>query len=143
MIALQKGVSEMAARSVSHRKEKINAQIQRELSLIIRHKTKDARLHNNTMSITGVKATPDLKVATVYVSVMGDADEKAGVMAALDNAKGFLRSSLGRTMKTHMIPELHFKLDESVEYGMHIDQILSSLHQDEKRQEAAGDEEDF
>lgn len=121
----------MAPRSTSHRKEKINAQIQRELSLIIRQKTKDARLHNNTMSITGVKATPDLKVATVYISVMGDADEKADVMAALDSAKGFLRSCLGRTMKTHMIPELHFKLDESVEYGMHIDQILKSLHQND------------
>lgn len=114
----------------SHRKERINSQIQRELSLIIRQKTKDSRLHNNTMSITGVKATPDLKVATVYISVMGNNEEKAGVMEALDNAKGFLRSCLGRTMKTHMIPELHFKLDESVEYGMHIDKILEGLHQE-------------
>ncbi|MBM6967577.1 30S ribosome-binding factor RbfA [Pseudoramibacter alactolyticus] len=115
----------------SHRKEKIDAQIQRELSLIIRQKTKDKRLHNNTLSITGVKATPDLKAATVYISVLGSEEDAQGVMEALEKAKGFLRSSLGKIMKTHMIPELHFKRDESVAYGMHIDAILNELHQQE------------
>lgn len=111
----------------SHRIEKINVQIQRELSLIIRQKVKDRRVPKDTLSITRVKTTPDLKEAIVYVSLYGTDEEKKAGIEALDNAKGFLRSSLGKVMKTHMIPALNFKLDDSVEYGMHIEEILASL----------------
>jgi ribosome-binding factor A len=111
----------------SHRLERINAQIQRELSLIINQKAKDKRLHNSTFGITDVKATQDLKVAKVYISVIGTQQEKEDIINALNNAKGFLRSSLGHVLKTHTTPELIFKIDESVEYGMHIDKILSDL----------------
>ena len=116
----------------SHRLERINAQIQRELSLIISQKAKDRRLHNTTFGITDVKATQDLKVEKVYISVIGSQEEKEGIIDALNNAKGFLRSSLGRVLKTHTTPELIFKIDESVEYGIHIDQILSELENDKK-----------
>jgi len=107
--------------------EKINVQIQRELSLIIQQKVKDQRLHKDTLSITNVKTTPDLKMATVLISVYGSKEEKENALEALENAKGFLRSNLGKVLKTHMTPALTFKLDDSVEYGMHIDEILASL----------------
>lgn len=60
----------------SHRSEKINGQIQRELSLIIIHKMKDTRIKDSNVSITHVKATQDLKTATVYVSIFGDDAQK-------------------------------------------------------------------
>lgn len=114
----------------SHRIEKINGQIQRELSLIIQQKMKDRRFNRDTLSITYVKAAPDLKTATVYVSIFGTPEEKEEILGLLDNAKGFLRANLGKVLKVHSIPALTFKLDDSVEYGMHIDSILASLKKD-------------
>jgi ribosome-binding factor A len=111
----------------SHRNEKINGLIQRELSLIIIHKMKDDRIKNSNVSITRVKASPDLKTATVYVSVFGDENQKNTVVELLNNAKSFLRSSLGHEITVHSVPSLTFELDNSIEYGMHIESILKSI----------------
>ncbi|MEF9918455.1 MAG: 30S ribosome-binding factor RbfA [Eubacterium sp.] len=119
----------------AHRIEKINGQIQRELSLIIQQKMKDSRLNRNTLSITSVKATTDLKTATIYVSIFGTTEEKEEILGLLDNAKGFLRSNLGKVLKVHSIPALTFELDDSVEYGMHIDSILAGLKKDKGKVE--------
>jgi ribosome-binding factor A len=116
----------------SHRGEKINGQIQRELSLIIIHKMKDTRIKDSNVSITSVKATQDLKTATVYVSVFGSEDQKRSVLELLNNAKSFLRSSLGQVIKVHSVPALIFKIDDSVEYGMHIEAILNNIKKDKK-----------
>lgn len=116
----------------SHRNERINGQIQRELSLIILHKMKDPRILSSSLSITRVKATPDLKIATVYVSILGSSEEKEDVLSLLNNAKSFLRSNLGQVIKVHSIPALSFELDNSVEYGMHIDAILKEIKQGKK-----------
>ncbi len=117
----------------SHRIEKINGQIQRELSLIIQQKMKDNRLNREALSITHVKATPDLKAATVYVSVLGNEEDKKTAMESLENAKGFLRSNLGKVLKTHSTPALIFKLDDSVEYSLHIEALLSEIKKDQER----------
>ena len=111
----------------SHRIEKINGQIQRELSLIIRNKMKDARLNKDGLSITRVNTTADLKQCTVYVSVLGNEEEKQIAMASLENAKGFLRSNLGKTLNTHSTPALIFVLDDSVDYSMHIEELLAEI----------------
>lgn len=113
----------------SHRIEKINGQIQRELSLIIRQRIKDGRIPTDTLSITGVKATPDLNDATVYVSFYGNAGDKEKAIEALNNASGFLRTALGKVMKTHKSPALRFELDDSVDYAMHIESLLQHIHQ--------------
>ena len=126
----------------SHRIEKINGQIQRELSLIIQHKMKDSRLNRDTLSVTRVKAAPDLKTAQIFVSVMGTPEEKQEVLALLDRAKGFLRSNLGKVLKVHSIPALTFKLDDSIEYGMHIDSILASLKKGETADEECSESND-
>lgn len=115
----------------SHRIEKINGQIQRELSLIIQHKLKDSRLNKDTLSITQVKAAPDLKTAVVFVSVFGTPEEKKLALERLDNAKGYLRAELGKVLKVHSIPAMTFKLDDSVDYGMHIDAILAEIKKNE------------
>ncbi len=115
----------------SHRIEKINGQIQRELSLTIQHKLKDSRLNKDTLSITQVKAAPDLKTAVVFVSVFGTPEEKKLALERLDNAKGYLRAELGKVLKVHSIPAMTFKLDDSVDYGMHIDAILAEIKKNE------------
>lgn len=111
----------------SHRSKRINGQIQRELSLLLQQKVKDSRILDSNVSITQVRATPDLKSATVYVSILGDEEQKKRVLEALKHASGFLRSSLGSTIKLHSVPALQFELDNSVEYGMHIESILRDL----------------
>ena len=68
----------------SHRSEKINGQIQRELSLLLQQKVKDSRILDNNVSITQVRATPDLKSATVYVSILGDDEQKKKVLEGLE-----------------------------------------------------------
>lgn len=120
----------------SHRSEKINGQIQRELSLIIIHKMKDTRIKDSNVSITRVKATTDLKTAAVYVSVFGDKAQKKAVIELLNNAKSFLRSSLGQVITVHSVPALTFEIDDSVEYGMHIDSILKGLKDEKKLKES-------
>ena len=112
----------------SHRIEKINVQIQRELSLIIRQKIKDRRIPTDTLSITGVKATPDLNDAAVFVSFYGKTVDKEKAIEALNNASGFLRTALGKGMKTHKTPALHFELDDSVDYAMHIEALLQDIN---------------
>lgn len=111
----------------SHRIDRINGQIQRELSLLILQKIKDSRIRDKNVSITQVKATPDLKSATVYVSILGDETEKAQVLEVLNHASSFLRSNLGHTIKLHSVPALNFVMDNSVEYGMHIESILNDI----------------
>ncbi|MEG0378063.1 MAG: 30S ribosome-binding factor RbfA [Eubacterium sp.] len=96
----------------------------------MQQKMKDNRFKRETISITRVKATSDLKTATVFVSIFGTPEEKQEILGLLDNAKGFLRSNLGKVLKVHSIPALTFKLDDSIEYGMHIDSILASLKKD-------------
>lgn len=113
----------------SYRVEKMNHQIQRELSLLIQQKMKDSRLKKDGLSVTKVETTGDLKQSTVYVSVLGTEEEKANALAALNSGKGFLRAGLGKVLKTFNTPALIFKLDDSVDYSMHIEALLAEIKQ--------------
>ncbi len=127
----------------SHRIERIDAMIQRELSVLIASKVKDRRLQEAPLSITKVKTTPDLKMATVYVSILSDDAEKKQVLEALKRASGYFRSELGKILNTHTTPALTFKIDDSVEYGMHIESILDDLKKSGQVSETLPDEDDF
>lgn len=116
----------------SHRLERINGLIQRELSLILQNKIKDKRIVESSVNITSVKTTQDLKIATVYVSVIGSPEEKKEAIENLNRVKGFLRSTLGKILTTHSIPSLIFKIDDSWEYGQHIESILAKIKNDKE-----------
>lgn len=121
----------------SYRNERINEQIQRELSLIIQNKMKDNRLKKEGLSVTRVKATPDLKMATVYISQIGTKEEGTQAVEILEQAKGFLRTALGKALTYHSVPALNFMLDDSVEYSLHIEKLLDDL----KKEKTQTDEE--
>lgn len=129
----------------SHRLERLNGKLQRDLSLLVANKVKDSRLIDSSVSITGVQATPDLKEATVFVSVIGSEEEKKGVIQALKHAKGFLRSEIAKGMKTYQTPAFNFVLDDSVEYGNRIESILEELRESGQISETLPEEneEDF
>ena len=108
----------------SNRIGRINVEIQRELSALIRT-VKDPRV-KGLISITAVDTTPDLKYAKVYVSVLdkGDVHE---VVKGLKSAAGYLRRELGRVLQLRYTPELTFTPDDSIAEGARILEIIHDL----------------
>jgi ribosome-binding factor A len=127
-------------RKNSNKNMRINGEVQRELSNIIRNEIKDPRIHLMT-SVTDVEVAPDLKTAKVYISVLGTDEEKTETMKGLKSAEGYIRTKLARSINLRNTPELKFILDESIEYGMNmsklIDEVTSGLDHDK-----TGEEED-
>ncbi len=105
---------------------RINDEILKEVSQIIRGELKDPRIGVLT-SVVSVDTTEDLKYCKIFVSVLGNDDEKNNVMVALKNAAGFVRRLLAQRINLRATPELTFKLDESAEYAIHMDQLLNQI----------------
>jgi ribosome-binding factor A len=101
----------------SNRIGRINEEIQRELSSLIRT-VKDPRVHG-LVSITAVNTTPDLRYAKIYVSVLDKSDVNE-VVKGLKSAGGYLRRELGRALSLRYTPELVFERDDSIDKGAHI-----------------------
>ena len=105
----------------SNRIGRINEEIQRELSSLIRT-VKDPRVHG-LVSITAVNTTPDLRYAKIYVSVLDKSDVNE-VVKGLKSAGGYLRRELGRALSLRYTPELVFERDDSIDKGAHILDLL-------------------
>ena len=105
----------------SNRIGRINEEIQRELSALIRT-VKDPRVHG-LVSITAVDTTPDLRYSKIYVSVL-DKSDVSEVVKGLKSAGGYLRRELGAALKLRYTPELQFVEDDSIGQGAHIRSML-------------------
>jgi ribosome-binding factor A len=79
------------------------------------------------VTITGVEVTPDLLLAHVHFSVLGDAQEQKEALAGLEHARGFLRTELAARVQLRFVPDLDFRLDKSAAYGQRIDELLDQL----------------
>lgn len=112
------------------RTNRVSEQIKKELGLIIQREMKDPRV--GFITVTGVEVTNDLSQAKVYISVMGSEEQKQNSLKALEKAQGFLRSEIGARIQMRHVPELLFKLDQSIEYGNKIEQLISQLHRERK-----------
>ena len=107
----------------SNRIGRINEEIQRELSSLLRT-IKDPRVADAGMlSVTAVETTPDLKYAKIYVSVL-DKSASAQALKGLKSASGYLRRELGRALDLRNTPELSFVRDDSIDKGAHILDML-------------------
>ena len=102
----------------------INDEMQKEIAAILRE-VKDPRVSGAFVSVTGVEATPDLKFAKVYYSVLSG--DKKEIGKGLRSSAGFIRGQLARRMNLRMTPELSFYEDNSIAYGAHISKILSGI----------------
>jgi ribosome-binding factor A len=109
------------------RVEKITAEIHKALSDILRTEVHDVRVAEHFGSITRVELTRDLRHAKVFVSVFGEEENKKSFMDGLASAKGFIRGELGNRVRLRCIPELHFKLDLSLEEGAKIISLLENM----------------
>ena len=110
----------------SNRIGRINEEIQRELSSLIRT-VKEPRVHG-LVSITAVDTTPDLRYAKIFVSVLDKSDVKE-VVKGLRSAGGYLRRELGRSLQLRYTPELTFVADDSIAEGAHILELIEKLDQ--------------
>jgi len=110
----------------SYRADQVGEQVREEIMSIIRRELKDPRI--GFVSITAVRMSPDLRQARVRVSVLGKPDEQKASIEGLDSAKGLIRHQLGRRLQNLKVaPDLRFELDPSIEYSVHISELLKEV----------------
>ncbi len=110
------------------RSEKVAEAVHEFISGLLVKGLKDPRI--GFVTLTGVKLTEDLRLATVYFSVIGSDDEKRESEKGLNSAKGFIRKELGKNLRLRYVPDLIFKYDVSLEYGNRIESLLNELNID-------------
>lgn len=109
--------------------------MQKVISSIITMRLKDPRVPFMT-SVTGVKMSSDLSHATVFISVYGDEKTKKDAMDALEHAKGFIRYEAVQEIKLRVAPELHFKLDNTLDEAARMDALIEKTIADDERRRA-------
>ncbi len=107
------------------RTDRIEEEIKKIVSVLIDRGLKDPRL-TGLISVTKVSVTNDLKYCKIYVSMLGTKDTSEA-MDALSSAAGFVRKEIGSKIRMHSTPEVKFELDDSMEYGAHIQNIINDL----------------
>ena len=117
----------------SNRIGRINEEIQKELSNLIRN-LKDPRVQDTMISITHVETTPDLRYAKVYVSFLQEERAK-DALKGLKSAGGYLRRELGSALNLRYTPELNWALDDSITYGAKMMKLINSLEVDKDDQD--------
>lgn len=125
---------------MSQRTQRLADQIQRDLSVLIREEIKDPRIR--MVTISGVKVSPDMGYADVYVTVLGATlEEKPDEsLEVLNAASGFLRGELGRGLKTRIVPRIRFHFDEVTARGNRMAALITTaVKEDRARAEARGD----
>jgi ribosome-binding factor A len=113
---------------MSVRANRVGEQMKKELSDIIGRKIKDPRI--GFVTVTDVQVSGDLQQAKVYISVLGDEEQRENTLKGLAKAKGFIRTEVGQRIRLRKTPEIIFEWDESMEYGNRINTILHQLHND-------------
>ena len=111
----------------NYRGGRINEEVKKEISNLIRNDIKDPRL-TAMISVTAVKVTKDLRYAKVFVSIFGkDDEEKNNTFIALKNASGYIRKEIGQRINLRYNPQIIFELDDSINYGMHIEELIQKV----------------
>ena len=119
-------------RKNSIKNTRINEEVLRELSNIIRGEIKDPRINPMT-SVVAVEVTPDLKTCKAYISVLGDEASQQSTMKGLKSAEGYIRRELARTLNLRNTPELTFVMDDSIEYGINMSKRIDELKKEEEQ----------
>jgi ribosome-binding factor A len=113
------------------RSARLNEVLKEETSDILGKKLKDPRI--GFVTVTGVKVSPDLRHADIFVSVLGTEEEKESAFKSLKGATGFIRSELGKRLRLKFLPEISFAIDESIDEGIRISKLIKRIHEGEER----------
>ncbi len=111
---------------MSRRLQRLNVLLRREVADLLRRQLRDPRLAE-IVTVTRADVSPDLALARVYISVLGDAEAKASTLRALTAAAPFMRFHLKSRLTIRRIPNLQFLLDESMEEAAHILEIMKQI----------------
>ena len=115
-------------RKNSVKNTRINGEVLKELSNIIRSEIKDPRINPMT-SVVSVEVAPDLKTCKAYISVLGDEQSQKDTITGLKSAEGSIRRELARTVNLRNTPEIKFILDQSIEYGINMSKLIDEVTQ--------------
>lgn len=115
-------------RKNSVKNTRINGEVLKELSNIIRSEIKDPRINPMT-SVVSVEVAPDLKTCKAYISVLGDEQSQKDTITGLKSAESYIRRELARTVNLRNTPEIKFILDQSIEYGINMSKLIDEVTQ--------------
>ncbi|MDY6329750.1 MAG: 30S ribosome-binding factor RbfA [Lachnospiraceae bacterium] len=118
-------------RKNSIKNTRINGEVMRELSNIIRGEIKDPRINPMT-SVVSVEVSPDLKQCKAYISVLGDEESQKSTLEGLRSAEGYIRRELAHTINLRNTPEIIFIIDQSIEYGVNMSKFIDEVNKDIK-----------
>ncbi len=113
-------------RKNSIKNTRINMEIQKELSEIIRLEIKDPRIPSMT-TVVSAQVTPDLKYCKAYISILGDEEAGKSAIEGLKSAEGYIRRELARRVNLRNTPEIKFILDQSIEYGVNMSRLIDEV----------------
>ena len=113
-------------RKNSIKNTRINGEVQKELSTIIRNEVKDPRIHPMT-SVMAVEVAPDLKTCKAFISVLGNKEAKDATIQGLNKAEGYIRKKKAKNLNLRNTPEIRFILDESIEYGVNMSKLIDDV----------------
>ncbi len=114
-------------RKNSIKNTRINGEVQRELSEIIRGEIKDPRVTKARVSVVSVEVTPDLKYCKAYISVLGSPAAAEAAVEGLERAVGYIRRELAHRINLRNTPEIRFVLDQSIEHGIHMSKLIEQV----------------
>lgn len=112
----------------TRRQRQVAELLHEQISHLIQRRARDPRL--GFVTVTGVEMSPDLRIAHVYVSVLGSDDDVRQSLESLRRAAGFFRRELGASLSLRYLPELNFRPDDTLERALRIDQLLDSLQEE-------------
>ena len=119
-------------RKNSVKNTRINGEVLKELSNIIRSEIKDPRINPMT-SVVAVEVAPDLKTCKAYISILGDEKSQQDTITGLKSAEGYIRRQLARTVNLRNTPEIRFILDQSIEYGINMSKLIDEVTEHDNR----------
>ncbi|BCJ85307.1 30S ribosome-binding factor RbfA [Effusibacillus dendaii] len=108
------------------RVSRVAEQLKKEISEIIRQEVKDPRV--GFVTVTDVEVSGDLQIAKVFVSVLGNQDQKDETLKALRKASGFIRNEVGQRIRLRLTPEISFEIDTSLDYSTKIQETLREIN---------------
>ncbi|NMA49919.1 MAG: 30S ribosome-binding factor RbfA [Tissierellia bacterium] len=114
---------------------RISEEVKKVVSELIFREIKDPRI-SGLPSVNRVIVTKDLKTAKIYISVLGNEEEKTNTIKGLENAKGFVRSEIGKRISLRHVPEPIFYLDNSIEEALYMTQLIEKVNKESTLKES-------
>lgn len=127
-------------RKNSIKNTRINGEVQKVLSEIIRSEIKDPRINPMT-SVVQVIVAPDLKTCKAFISVLGDEKSQKSTLEGLQSAMGYIRRQLAHELNLRNTPEITFIMDQSIAYGVNMSKLIDEVTKDISRDEEEDEEE--